>query len=55
MKRALFLIACSSGMRISTLLKLEPSDIDLEFNPPKITIPGGITKSGNPKVLFYEF
>jgi len=28
MKRALFLIACSSGIRISTILKLEPGDID---------------------------
>ena len=55
MKRALFLIACSSGMRISTLLKLEPGDIDLELNPPKITIPGGITKSGNPRFCFMSF
>ena len=52
MKKSLFLIACSSGIRISTILQLEPSDVDLECNPPKITIPSNITKTGNPRYCF---
>ena len=51
-ERALFLIASSSGIRIDTLLQLEPSDIDMNNSPVKITIPGRITKSGNPRISF---
>jgi len=49
MKRALFLMAASTGIRIDTLLRLELSDINMDSNPVKITIPGNITKSGNPR------
>lgn len=52
MERALFLIASSSGIRIDTLLQLESSDIYMDNFPAKITIPGRITKSGNPRISF---
>lgn len=50
--RALFLFAVSSGARIGEILKLEMDDIDLNHNPPKVTIPANITKTGDSRITF---
>lgn len=50
--RALFLMASSSGMRISEILQLEPGDIELDKSPVQINIPGEYTKTGNSRITF---
>jgi len=50
--KALYLTLASSGMRIGEALKLELEDIDLDSDPPKISIRGEHTKSGDPRYTF---
>lgn len=50
--RALFLLLCSSGMRISEVLQLTPSDVDLDHDPAQISIRGETTKTGNSRITF---
>jgi len=50
--RALFLMASSSGMRISEILQLQPGDIELNKSPVQINIPGEYTKTGNSRITF---
>ena len=50
--KALYLMLSSSGMRIGETLRLKLNDIDLNHNPPKITIPGDYTKTGNSRIAF---
>jgi len=50
--RALFLFLESSGARIGEVLQLELDDIDLNHDPPRITIRGSYTKTGNPRITF---
>ncbi len=50
--RALFLMAASSGMRISEVLQLEEEDIDFNHNPVMIRIRGEISKNGLPRITF---
>ncbi len=50
--KALYLTLASSGMRIGEALQLELDDIDLDNDPPKISIRGEYTKSGDPRYTF---
>jgi len=50
--KALFLMLASSGMRIDEALNITLKDINLDQEPAKISIPGDITKTGNPRVTF---
>lgn len=50
--RALCLLLVSSGMRIGEALKIHLTDIDLEDDPPTVTIPGPINKNRQPRVTF---
>jgi integrase len=50
--RALFITLAVSGMRIGEALKLKDENINLKSNPVKITIPGQITKNGDPRITF---
>lgn len=50
--RAVFLTMISSGMRIGETVKLALDDIHLDEEPVRITIPGDITKSGDPRTVF---
>ena len=50
--KALFLFTMSSGMRIDEVLKLKPSMIDLNHDPPIVKIPATISKTGNPRITF---
>lgn len=50
--RAVFLAMLSSGMRIGETVKLTRDDIHLDEEPARITIPGDIAKSGDPRTTF---
>lgn len=50
--KALTLLLASSGMRIGEALKLEPDDIDLARNPPRITLRAKNTKTGRKRFTF---
>jgi len=50
--RALFLFLASSGIRIGEALQLKLSDIDLEHDPPKVTVRGEYTKAGDTYITF---
>lgn len=50
--RALFLTLLSSGMRVGETLKLTMEDIHLDEEPVRITLPGDVTKSGDPRTTF---
>ena len=50
--KALFLILASSGMRIGEALQITTDDLDLDFEPTKITIRGEYTKTGNSRFTF---
>ena len=50
--KAMFLIACSSGMRIAEILELKECDINMKSNPVMIRVRGETTKSGNPRITF---
>lgn len=50
--RAIFLVASSSGMRISEILSLTPENIDLDHIPTKIMISGKHTKTGSSRTTF---
>jgi integrase len=50
--RAVFLTMISSGMRIGETLKLTQDDIHLDEEPVRITLPGDITKNGDPRTTF---
>lgn len=50
--KALYLTLASSGMRIGESLQLELDDIDLDSDPPRISIRGEYTKSGDPRYTF---
>jgi integrase len=50
--RSLFLVLASSGMRIGEASKLKVEDLDLTSDPPKISIRGEYTKTGNSRVAF---
>jgi integrase len=50
--KALFLFASSSGMRVSEILKIKLSNIDMDHKPPLVKIPPAITKTGNPRITF---
>jgi integrase len=50
--KALFLFTMSSGMRIDEVLKITPEMMDLEQDPPVISLPGKITKNGDPRITF---
>jgi integrase len=55
LERAFFLMQCSSGLRMNELLKLEFDDIDLEHEPPMITLPGEITKNNLSRTTFISY
>ncbi|MCJ7633655.1 site-specific integrase, partial [Candidatus Bathyarchaeota archaeon] len=50
--KALYLTVSSSGMRIGETLQLRLEDIDLNYDPAKISLRGEITKSGDPRRAF---
>ncbi|GAG67840.1 unnamed protein product [marine sediment metagenome] len=50
--KALFLFAASSGMRINEILKLTPEMVNLDVDPPRVNIPGNISKTGDPRITF---
>jgi len=50
--RALFLLLASSGMRIGEALQLRLDDVDLNTDPPTVTVRGEYTKSGDKYVTF---
>jgi integrase len=50
--RALFLTLASSGMRIGESLKITLEDLDLDQQPPRISIRGQYTKGGDSRVCF---
>ena len=50
--KALYLSLASSGMRIGEALQLTFDDIDLDHDPPKISIRGEYTKSGDKRIAF---
>ena len=50
--RALFLFLASSGIRIGEALQLRMSDIDLEHDPPKVTVRGEYAKEGDKYITF---
>lgn len=50
--RALFLLSASSGMRIGEVLQLVPQDIDLDHEPPMITIRSRYTKNNRSRNCF---
>ena len=50
--KAMFLMACSSGMRINEILKLKEINIDLKSKPAIVRLPGEITKNGEPRTTF---
>ena len=52
--KALFLTLESSGMRIGELLKSNIDDLFLEENPARIQLRGEITKTGNPRHVFFS-
>jgi integrase len=50
--RAVFLTMLSSGMRVGEPLKLTLEDIHLDEEPVRITLPGDVTKNGDPRTTF---
>ena len=50
--RALFLFLASSGIRIGEALQLRMSDIDLDHDPPKVTVRGEYAKEGDKYITF---
>ena len=50
--KALYLTLASSGMRIGETLQLKLDDINLDVDPPKISIRGEYTKSGDKRIAF---
>jgi integrase len=50
--KALFLISCSSGMRIEEILQLTMDDIDLDYNPPKINVRAETAKTKMQRTTF---
>ena len=50
--KALFLFLATSGMRIDEVLHLKLSMINFKRDPPLITIPGSISKTGDPRITF---
>lgn len=50
--RALFLFLVSSGIRIGEALQLRMGDIDLDHDPPKVTVRGEYTKAGDAYITF---
>jgi integrase len=52
--KALFLTLESSGMRIGELLRSNIDDLYLEEKPARIQLRGEITKTGNPRHIFFS-
>ena len=52
MERAFFLMQSSSGLRMGEMLQIELDDIDIEQDPPRLILPGNITKNGMPRTTF---
>lgn len=50
--KAVFLTMVSSGMRVGETLKLTMEDIHLDEEPVRISLPGDITKNGDPRTTF---
>ena len=50
--RALFLFLASSGIRIGEALKLRLEDVNLNVDPPTVTVRGEYTKSGDSYMSF---
>jgi len=50
--KALFLLLGSSGMRIDEALRLTTDMIDFNLSPVTISLPGHITKTGDPRITF---
>lgn len=50
--KVIFLTMISSGMRIGETLKLRIGDVHLDEEPVRITIPGDVTKNGDPRTTF---
>lgn len=50
--RAVFLTMVSSGMRVGETLKLTIEDVHLDEEPVRISLPGDITKNGDPRTTF---
>lgn len=50
--KALFMIAITSGMRISEILQLTPDNIDLSYKPCKIEIYASMSKTNEPRTTF---
>ena len=50
--RAFFLFLSSSGIRPKELLKVTMSMINLKTDPVTISLPGSITKTGDPRITF---
>lgn len=51
-ERAIILALCTSGIRIGELLKVEKDMLHLDENPPRIHLPGKITKNGHKRDIF---
>jgi len=54
MARAMFLLASSTGARISEILQLVPEDVVFKHNPPMINIRAEYTKTGIPRTVFFS-
>lgn len=52
MYKALIVFLCATGMRIGEALKTEMSWIDFTSDPPKVTIPAAVTKTGQERITF---
>ncbi len=50
--KALFLFTATSGMRIDEVLRIKPEHINFKSNPVMVTIPGHISKTGDPRITF---
>jgi integrase len=50
--KAFYLMLESSGMRINEGLRLTDKNLDRTAQPCKISVPGPITKTGNPRITF---
>lgn len=53
--KSVFLFTASSGMRINEVLQIKPEHIDLKHDPPRINIPGSISKTGDPRITFISY
>jgi len=50
--KALFLFTATSGMRIDEVLQIKPQHINFKTNPVMVSIPGSISKTGDPRKTF---